>query len=723
MMGSDDVRWRAKVAAFVHDPPEKALVLLRGKGHERGTVSTLCRRLFDADAIPGDVDAAVRKADRWAAAADRPDRPRTERRFAAWDVVRFPEQPVLVHPLSGQRYELDRLDVPVEHAEHLASAHMGDLVGDNGELRAVFHRLWRLGPEVDARDIKHVWQLLPADTRVPDHAIWEHLGLVSALAGVFATGDRPALLAVSLGPVQDFIAQARSTSDLWAGSHLLSAMAWEAMKPLCEELGPDAVLFPTLRGVPLVDLWLEEQGLVSFNDPRWKKAASDANPLFGASLPNRFLAIVPESAVDRLAGRVTEAVRGWTRDEARKAWDRIAQVAEVGDSPDHALHQIDAQITGFPEVHWAAAPWSEEPDALAQALARMHGGSGHGFFGSRAWEALQGELPVTNREGKQLSFWAPNPGVHYPAAYDLVDRGLAAAKATRPFDPLDQEGYRCSLCGEREWLTATPECVRNPRGEIQQDDPWHRVVERRPAWARGTEHLCAVCTLKRLWPTLFSDRIRAAVEGLDGLQRYVVSTHTMALAPVVSDLLAAPASKLEQIESKIQEIDENLGSLEGLRIALPRRLAEEGRDNPNKSTVRRLLAALEALGDAEKRPEAEGARGPSPEAILSERDDLHKEVRKVTGRPVEGYYALLLLDGDRMGAWLSSAAGRAEAVGRPPFGELWHSGVAKEVRQELTGIERYLDAPAPPSPGYHAALSSALGSLSAEVFPALVEEG
>src|SRR5690606_19650062 len=101
--------------------------------------------------------------------------------------------------------------------------------------------------------------LLPADTRTPDHSIWSHLDMVSALAGAMHDGDRPALVAVSFGPVQGFIAQGRSISDLWAGSHLLSSLAWEGMRTVCESLGPDAILFPQLRGVAIVDRWFYQQ--------------------------------------------------------------------------------------------------------------------------------------------------------------------------------------------------------------------------------------------------------------------------------------------------------------------------------------------------------------------------------------------------------------------------------------------------------------------------------
>lgn len=49
--------------------------------------------------------------------------------------------------------------------------------------------------------------------------------------------------------------------------------------------------------------------------------------------------------------------------------------------------------------------------------------------------------------------FTPNPGVLYPAIYDLLDRVAAAAKSVRPFAQTRHEGYRCDLSGEAEWLT------------------------------------------------------------------------------------------------------------------------------------------------------------------------------------------------------------------------------------------------------------------------------
>ena len=44
------LNWKAKLAAWIHDPAEKALVLLRDpSGHEGGTVRALEQALFPGE--------------------------------------------------------------------------------------------------------------------------------------------------------------------------------------------------------------------------------------------------------------------------------------------------------------------------------------------------------------------------------------------------------------------------------------------------------------------------------------------------------------------------------------------------------------------------------------------------------------------------------------------------------------------------------------------------
>jgi CRISPR-associated protein Cmr2 len=287
-----------KLAAWLHDPAEKQLVLMRDReGHEGGTSRRL-RQALDISSKEFD-----KRADWLAAAADRPNWPRGDeaRRYPQFESVKFTKEPELIHPLSGARLKpgaLD-LDVGVDQIKAVSQAHFERLIQDDDpDLRKTFLAFWRFGPEAGqhASELGVLWPMLPADSRVPDHSIWSHVDTVSAihtaLMGDEQGPDQPALLVMSFGPVQGFIGQARSTSDLWAGSHLLSSLVWEAMKPIVSHLGPDAMVFPALRGVPVVDQWLmeKEAGGDAFKqlfeniDSELLSDNTDTNPLFAASL-------------------------------------------------------------------------------------------------------------------------------------------------------------------------------------------------------------------------------------------------------------------------------------------------------------------------------------------------------------------------------------------------------------------------------------------------------
>src|SRR5690554_817252 len=409
-----DTLWQTKLAARLHDPAEKALVLLRDPaGHENGTSRALTRLLgfheitsesIDSDndealtrtlfkkGIPADMYRHVQRADWWAAAADRPQFPMDEitvpskngeeRTLAvsSWAQVRWSNEPVLIHPLTGEQFDLGKSGglsaTAIEAFKERSFNHFSELLVRLGagkkeeqDWRKLLLAFWRFGPELGVTDadlqdndrLGNLWEILPADTRLPDHSIWDHLDLTSAFAGAFAADPEGevALLSLSIGPVQPFIAAARTTSDLWAGSHLLSRLSWEAMRPVCEQLGPDAILFPRLRGIPQVDLWLrDEMGLPKalFNGCEWMKGGTDANPLFSAALPNRFVAVVPASKAKEIAESVERNVRDWLQELGDKVVTELLTVAGYqGEQEDirTPYEQMKEQLQGFPEVHWA----------------------------------------------------------------------------------------------------------------------------------------------------------------------------------------------------------------------------------------------------------------------------------------------------------------------------------------------------------------------------------
>jgi CRISPR-associated protein Cmr2 len=727
-----DVLWKIKLAARVHDPAEKALVLLRDPaGHEGGSIVDIGKAVgFDTRlvtrrdgsrvekvALDPEIDRIVTMADRWASAADRAQFPKdANERFVAWSQVRFAENGQLVHPLSGERYTVPHIgqDVLAEEIKTASAALFKELVHEDvsgsADHRSTCLAFWRFGPDLgkQLKGIGHLWRLLPADTRTPDHTIWQHLDLTSAFAGAMADNERPTLLTVALGPVQEFISAARSTSDLWAGSHFLSMLAWEAMKEVVEIYGPDAILFPQLRAVPIVDLWLIEQGLKAdlFEDTDWNDTATDYNPLFVAALPNKFLAIVPESRATELGQRIAKRVRAWVNAEGHRMLERVLE--EIDEKPDgqHCFAQLDAQLKDFPEVHWSTVSWLPVKEA-EEALAPFYPRDGRraGLFGSHSWSILTGPIEPE----QEWRFWEPNDGILYPAIHDAAERLLAVAKSVRAFPQTPQHGYRDSLTGEHEWLTLDPRQLAEGSPRQRRDTLWARLAERKPSWVKRGEHLSTFGLIKRLWPERFGDLLQqsrwySGLKNKPALERYVISTHVMALAPSIERLIEKGDGCSEDLERLMGEFSRRCANLR--RPALPRRLMRrELRDKPHWSTATRLPALVErARQDA-----------PDEEEWDHVGTELHR-LESALGVPAERYYGLLLLDGDRLGAWLSGE-------NTLTFEQAFHDSVRTGLRAYRDpSLARYLTTERPASPARHLTISAALNGFALDLVRHVVED-
>ncbi|WP_022947128.1 type III-B CRISPR-associated protein Cas10/Cmr2 [Methylohalobius crimeensis] len=717
--------WQTKLAARLHDPAEKALVLLRDpSGHEGGTVKQL-RKYLKLDDIFAKQKKILKKSDWWASAADRPQWPKD-----SWSQVRWTKSPVLIHPLSNETIDLRQVgglnDTTIESIKQRSFNHFKQLADCvEGDPKKTLLAFWRFGPELLAEEKDHqslgaLWGLLPADTRVPDHTIWDHLDLSSAFTGAFHADEQgeAALLSLSIGPVQPFIAAARSTSDLWAGSHLLSTLAWETMKPIVKNLGPDAILFPRLRGIPQVDLWLREQGLPDtlFEHCEWQKGTTDANPLFSAALPNRFVAVVPADRVEELAERCRERVRHWLQALGKDVVNRLLDA--VGEEKHESLpcyRQMREQLEDFPEVHWSAVPFSlirprnEERQTdleithLSESMAPFFGtepGKPCGFLKSPAWQVLQ--KAIQWEDGTE--FFAPNPGVLYPAVYDLSERVLAAAKSVRAFEQLEQKGWRCSLTGETEWLT-TDEKQLKTSYRRQKDTLWSNLAEKKPAWAKQGEHLGALPAIKRLWPTIFAEKIGKALDKRFG--RFVVSTHTLALAHQIDQWLKHGGLTTDDFSKWVKDLRPD-------RVALPRKMMRQS--DTQKAALddaRKLLGLLERAGELDDGEKAGQIKQAVRKTLKQGQDDKGDF-------SLETYYGLLLMDGDRMGRILSGDDAHAIT-----YAQSFHPEVREPFEERMRNNPRLNDygrQKRAVSPNRHLAISGALNDFSQSIVPHVVEK-
>jgi CRISPR-associated protein Cmr2 len=408
------------------------------------------------------------------------------------------------------------------------------------------------------------------------------------------------LLLFTLGPVQSFIEQARKTRDLWMGSFLLSTLMQAAMSHLRDSrdsLGKPRLVFPS--------------------DPTTSGKIPD--------LPNKFVAVLESEAEAREAAREAER-------RLRERWNAIAvavwqHLTEWAPDIKQAKMIWDRQVIfeSFFEVYWAIA--LEQPGEQKEKL--------YGVWLTRA------------------------------------QRALDARKRLRDFVQQEEvePGEKSTISGERQAL-------RGSKGDIESVRAfWAEIAGKYPPAQishNGKERLDAIDAIKRC---------ATVVEGIPDLP--FPSTSTVAAAPFIAALLKQlPGS---QSLNEAVKAWKDLTSYDGLaKGANPSSLpylealaAQSGdayrdllkRDGdcyfPETFTPQRLeenyglpnfLKSAEQLSNVPKerldRTRALVAQAPG---VLSR---LREALPEEQSRLLTPYYAILVMDGDHMGEFLSNVADR-----------------------------------------------------------------
>lgn len=145
------------------------------------------------------------------------------------------------------------------------------------------------------------------------------------------------LISIAIGPVQDFIASARRSRDLWFGSHLLS----ELSKVVAREIGKENLVFPAISD----DSQLEENS--EFN------------------VVNKILAIAEISDKDKF----DENLRDKIKDRLERIYKDNGTNKGIFDEIDRKLDkdksffyrtEAEAQIKDLTEFYWAAVPYEAD---------------------------------------------------------------------------------------------------------------------------------------------------------------------------------------------------------------------------------------------------------------------------------------------------------------------------------------------------------------------------
>ncbi|HDQ13635.1 MAG TPA: type III-B CRISPR-associated protein Cas10/Cmr2 [Sediminispirochaeta sp.] len=350
--------WNNKLSTYLHDPFDKAFMI---QGHEERA-----RVLLEALGVQKPNDEFWRKADGIAAGLERGQLPSHSKDQSKNGAVDFLKDPVISHPTGGSnekssnttqlRIKLpeqilsvknseDAEELTREIAEYIHTL-LGRQPGDTGysnqdifrsklgtsegadlfaQARFLYTHLvlrFKLAQD-DVIGLGGLWHRLPADTRFPDHSIWQHNALTSALysAGEIAGSvqENVGLMVFSLTPVQSFIAKARKLRDYWTGSILLSWLAFEGILWIVENLGPDHIVYPSLIDQPLMNRYLEQE---------WDIQAGLNTDSDIASFPNKFVAVVPLNKLDEIKLGVSTRIN-----------DKWKEITEIG--RDFLLNKSD----------------------------------------------------------------------------------------------------------------------------------------------------------------------------------------------------------------------------------------------------------------------------------------------------------------------------------------------------------------------------------------------
>lgn len=757
--------WKAKLESFIYGL--ESSTLLNNSSLQPSLASQL-KDLLDLNYI----DDSAKVADQWAKGADLLNLDHID--MDPSTSIDFIKTPNLVHPLSGNIFNLtddpnygeyfkdnnhvlneSLLQNIVEHFKNL-------IIKDNSnkiDFKYTFFSFWRFASQLpDISAVSTLWENIPADVQIPDRSIWSHISLSSSLSGLFKQNEDPGLFSFSLSPVQPFIEQARSMSDLWAGSHLLATIALQALSVVVENFGPDAIILPSLRGISQFDFWLDNYFRQHDIDDQWKKisqnissqflsdANTDSSPILYASLPNRFTAIIPFAQAEDITQEISKSIHNFLKDCGEKVLTKLSQKCG-GSLGNHWQDQMSRHLQDFPQIATSAVKWPkwdpknpnwiDDPSLkkLMDLAKRLD--KNQNFFSTDLWkEVLSKDLQI---EGK--SFYSSHPGVLYTPVFHATEAFRNSSKAAQTFSPSVEKGYKCSICGEREWLSDLAHCTidgknrsavqlspgdrkkalfSNDEASPRKGTIWTRLHKRRPSLAKEGEHLCGRCSLKRFWTEIVIDDIKESAKS--SVTRYNISTHTMALSRMIKDIIQLEDIDHQQLLKELidyekqitQALEQSLDQDNSERhdhsaknTALPKKIHKELKRFDNNLDLKRRISQIPHL--IEQRRDL-GTNG---------RDiKVGQLLKKINLDQPQNYYAMIKFDGDSMGTWLSSMDRTTS------FEKTWHSDLGEyqtELKRKSPNASKYLTTNRPPSPSRHIAISEALTAFASLGVPHVVE--
>jgi len=737
--------WKLKLKAILHDPPYKAVSIKEHEEKAQELFDKVLQTTFTYDELN-----RVIIADKLSSAQSRiivkpqfQDQSK-EKQFETESQVNYDKSEFI--DIFSERKE--PIQTPDEVKVQNLFNELGGLSFPSPDERAkfIFLFLWRFYPEIFPEINKH-----PADSRAPNHSIYDHLVQTSAIVSALPS---PAFLLFTIGPVQSFISKARKTSDLWSGSYMLSYLIWESMKILVEdeELGPDVIIFPNLFGQPLIDRWLCELKFNNqtfrdllrsrFGNESWFRKFIDnaysEEKLTIANLPNRFLAVIPYDK--NLAERCEEKFRSKLKELAQKVYDEIIKSSSQSLNLNPNLkNDIEKHLLSYFQVYWVIMPWSSNPipkppskkdfqDEREYEKACEEYKMKYVFPVLEDYRALfsENDLYKTIEQIVNHPYYKPaNVGSAYSLLLELTEKLLGARKSVRDFEVLEQPGEKCHLCGEFEilWFATDSSKWKTPDGKIKLDEKikdwnnykakndeiWENLSKSNKVFLKEGEKLCGVCLTKRLFPRIIKDELNLSDE--------IKFPSTSEMASIGEKRRLEEKLKKEFANSIFKPLKDKLERKRIFSISVPKLKGDPLYDIDGqflmKETYRKEYFEKE-YGIQFEENESEKLK-----EFLKNLEKLRELLNDLNINPSK-YYAILQMDGDNMGKWL-----RGEF--NPKIENTIHSKVKDALIRFSEGkdkesLQKILCSKHPTSPSIHQAFSRKLSQFALEEVRKIVED-
>jgi CRISPR-associated protein Cmr2 len=670
----------------------------------------------------------------------------------------------------------DVLDL-FEHQKEI----LGDLgsvdFGDAAAIERGFRILWRrfrdeLGSAYPEERL--LWERIPGDSRVPDHSIWEHLKVVSALAFLDRGSKQkvpqekePWLFSFSLSPVQSFIEDSRKSRDLWVGSFLLADLAWYAMLPIVERYGPDAIVYPDLRGNPRVDNWLH-------SEHREALPNGSAYPITHAAvLPHTFTAILPRGGTGHL--EPIEQMAKACSDALDTRWSELAGVVREwlgSKAPSSGWIGIwDRQHRQVISSYWSAVHWQVPLPIEETEFARL-------FVGGALPGQDRGRLPTPSDEAREsatareqrLHVWMPDEvWTHYEGAravfgkvnlgylqtergfdYALTHHELRMRQQLRKQEALHQSavafnagsegGEKCTQCRQREALYdeagADGDNIDGRRARVRKF--WAELGKNLGEDEAGAERLCGVCAFKRyLIEAGGVDKGLNPVWSAPGdhghpkkIRFPFPSTSALAAQEFLALVASSQDATVQAAVTEVVKAHDKAGLVKTMFAGTLPRLQNASRETSMADRFLRIEPQESVFPDALQALIDRAGSDPQKRANLEQMQRAVRNLRKAVSKTSSDgldweprcHFAVVRLDGDRIGRLL---LGDAEVMGSR-WSDVIHPRVVERLKAipELrdAGWASLLNSKRLMGPSLHAFISRALADFSHRIVPWVVEQ-